>query len=223
MTYEEEQEMKPGEWNLKVNQDLTSDCRYTLTVRGGSTAFTYYEDKVRDFIRIIKQENTVLLIDLTDLRQALVQTLRPYIQFSNESGYFGQTLQVGPFKMFGITDLAKQEKKNSFMYRLDVDTGRLYWLISDVQTCVMGPDRKIDYDKEEAGLYALVDSVCSQIAEARKNTNRLLEFLNEVWIQERIAENVIIGGIGGRPLTPAEIRVTLERMVDALNEKYKTE
>ena len=221
MTHEEEQKMKPGEWNLKVNQDLTSGCRYTLTVRGGSTAFTYYEDKVRDFIRIIKRENTVLLIDMENLRQALLQTLRPYIEFSNESGYFGQTLQVGPFKMYGITDLAKQEKENSFTYRLEVNTGRLYWLISDAQTCVLGPDRKIFYDNEESGLYALVNSVCSQIAEARMNTNRLLEFLNEVWIQERITENVIVGGIGGRPLTPAEIRATLERMVNALNEKIQ--
>ena len=223
MTYEEEQKIKPGEWNLKVNQDLTSGCRYILTVRGDSTAFTYYEDKVQDFIRIIKRENTVLLTDLTDLRQALVQTLRPYIQFSNESGCFGQTLQVGPFRMFGITDLAKQEKKNSFTYRLDVDTGRLYWLISAMQTCVIGPDRKINYDKEEAGLYALVDNVCNQIEEARKNTNRLLTFLNNVWAQQRIVENIIIGGYKGRYLTEEEQRVDLERIIGLLNKDCKTE
>lgn len=223
MTHEEEQKMKPGEWNLKVNQDLTSGCRYTLTVRGGSTAFTYYENKVQDFIRTIKQENRVLLINLENLRQAFLQTLRPYIEFSNESGYFGQTLQVGPFKMYGITDLAKQEKENSFTYRLEVDTGRLYWLISDAQTCVLGPDRKIFYDNEESGLYDLVNSVCGKIAEARENTNRLLAFLYNVWTQQRIVENIIIGGYKGRYLTEEERRVDLERIIGLLNKDCKTE
>lgn len=217
MTHEEEENLKPGEFHLEVNQDIKSGCRYTLTVKGSSTAFTYHEDKVKDFIITLRKENKILLSDLTGIRQAFTQALRPHIQYCNETKLFGSFLQVGPLRIErrsenGVGDNPTRQ----LQFDLYMDTGRLNWTVHAYHTVVINSTGEIDYDAEEDDLYALIRHLFDEVAEKRKWLKNCLSFLQDIWVQERIAENVVIGGpgdLGDRMLSPQEIRATLSRIV----------
>ena len=152
MTGEEAQStMKPGEWKLEVNRDLTSGCRYTMYLKGNPFVQILYQDRIINLNIELCDLCTVIQQDFTDVRQAFTESLRGYVNMVNATHYFTLPLVIGPLEMV-VYRTVNKNGSITLRYTVRIQTGRLYGLICRCTSTTIWENEGIDFEKPEQSM-----------------------------------------------------------------------
>jgi len=220
MTGEEAQSsMKPGEWKLEVNTDLTSGCRYTMYLKGDPFVQILHQDRIRKLNNELCDLCTVIRQDFTDVRQAFTASLKGYVNMVNETQYFTLPLIIGPLEMV-VYRTVNMNGTITLQYTVRIQTGRLYGSISRCTSTTIWENKGIDFEKFENSIYKLLQDLFTEFNLYRDRSLRMLRSIDWLETNDKINRNCIVGNRGSsRRLTEQEIRDKMRSLIACVENK----